>query len=154
MDEPSHRGPFLSVAVLAPQAATSPNGRLTGLNGVTDYIQFPNQGTDEMPAMVVKLQLVVVLVAGEARGKSFTVAIQSEAPSGKRSLRQDYPIEFHDRAESPATITFEIPAHIDEEGPHWFDVILAPRGPDQDEEERLLTRVPLTISYQRDGTDI
>jgi len=147
MSELAPSGPFLIVAALAPQAAFAPNGGLTGLNGITTQIQIANQGSDQMPPMRVKLQAVLLLIAGEARGKNFTLAIQPEAPSGKRLLRQDFPFEFRDLEQASAAITIEMHASIEEEGLHWFDVILAPRG--HDGEERLLTRMPLEVSYQR-----
>ncbi|MEX2107305.1 MAG: hypothetical protein WD827_00280 [Solirubrobacterales bacterium] len=147
MDEPTDQGPFLIVAALAPQAAFAPDGRITGISGITNHIQIGNQGSDQMPAMRLKLQAVLLLVAGPARGKSFTVAIQPQGPSGKRLLREDFPFEFRDHEQAPASITIEMHTKVDEEGLHWFDVILAPRLPDG--EERLLTRMPLEISYQR-----
>jgi hypothetical protein len=146
-------GPFLLIGALA-QKVTVHEGQLPVMGELLTNVQFaptdPEAASDQMPPLNLKLYVVVVLVAGQARGQGFTVALKPEGPFGGSVPRGDVPITFPDHEHGVASVVLTLDVQFQEEGVHWFDVFLAPRGRGGD--ERLLTKLPLEIGYHQTQT--
>jgi hypothetical protein len=119
-------------------------GRLSMIN-IVDGITVVGPDPDEMPPVsIANLKVVINLWAGQAKGR-YSLLLRPEEPSG---LQGD-PITL-------ASINFSTqpgvdtvlpmpPYELTEEGKYWFDVLLSPG---HGEEDRLLSRIPLTVIYQ------
>lgn len=120
------------------------SGRLSMIN-IVDGMTVVGPDPDEMPSVsLANLKVVINLWAGQTKGR-YTLKLRPEAPSG---LQGD-PIVLGtvNFSNQPGTDTVlpMAPYEITEEGKYWFDVLLSPgRG----EEDRLLSRIPLTVAYQ------
>lgn len=145
-------GPYLTMAVLCEQVIQAQDGRLTVVNMI-DRITHSATGpeaTDQMPPFTAGMKAVVMLKAGEARGR-FAVRFQPEEPSGSRLQPMDMPVQFGGAADEGAALIVELTLQFQHEGLHWIDVVLV-RAPGISGEEQLLTRIPLTVLYQPQRT--
>ncbi len=135
-------GPWVYAAFFAEKV-------LREADGVTSYIRVIDRITTtiigsnapaNMPTTVLSLNLVIGLRSDAARG-SYEITVRPEPPSGIRELQPsiNYPILFEGE-ERGAQMVIELNYQAEEQGLHWFDVLL---------EERVITRVPLRIVYQR-----
>ncbi len=112
---------------------------------IVDGVSVVGPDPDEMPAFsLANLKVVINLWAGQTKGR-YTLKLRPEEPSG---LQGD-PIVLGtiNFSNQPGidTILPMPPYQVTEEGKYWFDVLLSPG---RDEEDLLLSRIPLTVLYQ------
>jgi hypothetical protein len=104
------------------------------------------EAPDEMPPIPVNFTLLVVLKAGAARGR-FQVRLSLEGPSGQTLPPEaTLPVQFEGEGDRGVNLIVPVGMQIEQEGLYWFDVWLG--GPRYEQQEELLTRVPLRIVYQ------
>lgn len=119
-------------------------GRLSMIN-IIDGIAVVGADPDEMPSVsLANLKIVVNLWAGQAKGR-YTLKLRPEEPSGMQGDMINLGSLNFSTQPGIDTIVPMPPFEVGEEGKYWFDVILSPG---RDEEDRLLSRIPLTVSYQ------
>jgi hypothetical protein len=93
-----------------------------------------------MPPFIYRLSAVVALKSGEARGRH-EVKIVRELPSGVKETDRGPIFTVHLTGQEQGhniVVNMELP--FEQEGLYWFDVLF---------DERLLTRMPLRVSYTR-----
>lgn len=93
--------------------------------------------------MALNLALFLSFKSGSARGSN-TIKMRIESPSGIRLPEQLLPI-FFEGEDRGVNLILALNMVVDQEGVYWFDILL---------EEKLLTRVPLRVIYQRVGQSI
>lgn len=133
-------GPHLSAAVLCERVLEEKDGVLT-LVRLVDRIIVTAQGPDaptSLPPTVVNFWIVVSLKSGAARGRS-VVKIRPEQPSGQQMDPIELTVHFEGE-DRGANLILNMGFNVEQEGLYWFDILL---------DERLITRVPLRILYQR-----
>jgi hypothetical protein len=141
MGELEHvEGPWLSLAALCEKVIEDKEGKLS-LIGILDRITITASGggaPDRMPPTNLQITAVVSLKSGFAKGK-FAVGLRPVNPSGVQAPTLTMPIllEGDDRG---ANVILVVNAQVTEEGLYWFDVLL---------EQRVISRIPLRILYQR-----
>jgi Family of unknown function (DUF6941) len=144
-----HTGPHLQSAVLCEKVIESNEGVLSLIN-IVDQITQSATGPEppqQMPAFMLKdLKLVVMLKADQARGR-YALKIRPQDPSGRNLPIFEVPVQLGG-GNSGMNIVTDIQLPIELEGLYWFDVLFAAGG----EEDRLLTRLPLTVMYQPQRT--
>src|ERR1700674_1224195 len=135
-------GPYLVAALLCEKGLQERNETISVIRMIDRVTLSVNAlGSPEtMPSTTINLNALISLKSGSARGRG-TVKLRMETPSGLKLPDQLLPVLFEgdDRGVN-LIIAFNMV--IDQEGVYWFDVML---------DERLLTRVPLRILYQRIG---
>jgi len=129
--------PFVQVAAICQAPMQETNG-LFSLVRIMD--RLPVGGlTDEMqPQPLNQLSLVVILKAGEMKGK-YTLKIIPETPSGQRLPPLQMPVLF-EGDERGVMLCTPLGLVATEEGLYWFDVMI---------EQEVLTRIPLRVMYQK-----
>jgi hypothetical protein len=113
---------------------------------IIDGVAVVGPDPDEMPPFsIANLRIVVNLWAGQAKGR-YALKLRPEEPSGLQGEPINLgSLNFTTAQPGIDTIRPMPPYEVTEEGKYWFDVLLSPgRG----EEDRLLTRIPLTVTYQ------
>jgi hypothetical protein len=144
MTSAMEKGPYLVVAVFCDMTLIGQDSTLSIIrivDAVTQTVAVPDP-PDVMPAFLLTTKLVVMLKAGEARGR-YTVRIRPEAPDGRELPSVDQVIQL-EGGYTGANLLIDVNLAVDLEGVYWFDVFfVAAPG-----EERLLTRVPLRVLYQ------
>jgi hypothetical protein len=135
-------GPWVYAAFFAEKV-------LRETDGVTSYIRVIDRITTTiigqnapaiMPPAMLNLNLVIGLRSDSARG-SYEITIRPEPPSGLKASQPsiNYPVLFEGE-ERGAQMVIELNYQAEEQGLHWFDILL---------EDHVMTRVPLRIVYQR-----
>jgi hypothetical protein len=133
-------GPFLSAAVFCEKVLQEKDG-VASLIRVVDRLITQATGADppeRMPALQANLTLFISLKAGFAQG-SYSVHIRCTNPLGRTTDLATLPVllEGQDRG---ANLVGVMQLRLEEPGLYWFDVLF---------EQRLLTRIPLRVVYQR-----
>lgn len=132
-------GPWLQTAVLCEKVLQDKDGVVSLIRIVDRFtVTGGREAPEQMPAVRITTSAAITLKSGFARGK-YIVSLKPVAPSGRKLPEASMPVllEGEDRGVSViAEMTFQ----LDEEGLYWIDVCLG---------ERLLTRMPLRIIYQR-----
>ena len=145
MAERDNPGPYVRAAVLCKDVTTESAGQVNGFVGLLDQIVLPaDPASTPTGYLRVETKVVVQLVAGAARGKRAVVKFETEDPTGIRTEGGGLPVEF--LAEESSVVTIQIDYEIDvvNEGVHWLEVYIVP---DTHARTRLVTRIPLSISY-------
>ena len=136
MSEHSMR-PFVQVAAICQAPMQETNG-LFSLIRIMDRVPIGGI-TDEMqPQPLNQLSLVVILKAGEMKGK-YTLSIIPQTPSGQRLPPLQMPVLF-EGDERGVVLCTPLGLVATEEGLYWFDVSI---------EKEVLTRIPLRVMYQK-----
>ncbi len=133
-------GPYLVVAALCEKVLQEASGVLS-LIRIVDRMTISTQGVgapEEMPPGTVSITAVISLKSGQARG-SDSVMIRLERPSGVKTQIGTFPV-FFEGEDRGSNIIFDLALFVEEQGLYWFDVLIG---------DRLLTRMPLRIVYQR-----
>jgi hypothetical protein len=133
-------GPFLIAAVMCEKVLTDKDGAISMIRAV-DKITATATGPvvpEQMPPTQVNLSLVIMLKAGEARGR-FMVKIRPEAPGGVRLAETELPVSFPGAPDAGANLIVNFGLVAAHEGLYWIDILL---------DDQLLTRSPLRIEYQ------
>lgn len=139
-------GPHLVIAVICERVLTEADG-VNSIIRVVDQVTNTASGPDPpktMPPLLINdLKMVISLKAGMARGR-FTISLIAEDPMGVRTPmgEQDVNLSAGNRG---VNLISQLQFALQHEGVYWFDVLLG--GPNQEDE--LLTRVPLEVQYQR-----
>ena len=138
-------GPHVSLAVLCEQVIEEKDGTLSLIRVVDRLTTLSDRSAtpDQMPAMAHNLFLVVGLKGDRARGRH-TLHIILEKPSGGRFPAPSQSVQFETGEDKGANLVIRLQMAFDEEGLYWFDIYLDRA----DNEQSLLTRIPLRIIYQ------
>ena len=139
-------GPYLQVAVLCEKALQEQDGVLS-LIRIVDRITTTAIGPDapaEMPPVPVNLTAVIVLKAGQARGR-YGLRIGLEAPSGLDAGPDVHLPVFLEGEDRGVNLVVAVNLQAEQEGLYWFNVFFG-------DDEVLLTRIPLRIVYQPQRT--
>lgn len=142
MDE--NTGPFLVAAVLCERVLQEKND-LISIIRMTDRIAITTSAAgspETMPPTPIMLQALISFKSGSAKGRE-TIKWRTITPSGIRQPDQLFPILFEgdDRG---VNLIITLNMNVDQEGVYWFEVVL---------DEKMFTRIPLRILYQRIGQD-
>jgi hypothetical protein len=138
-------GPFLNAALLCEKVLQEKDETVSIIRTI-DRITLTTQamGSPEtLPPVPIALYAFISLKSGSARGKHVLKWI-TEAPSGIRSSEQLLPVLFEGE-DRGVNIILALNMIVDQEGIYWFDLLL---------EDRLLTRLPLRVLYQRIGQNL
>jgi hypothetical protein len=134
-------GPYVNVATFCERAIQDTEGVLT-LVRITDQLVVQSTGPDapqDLPeGTVITTTLVVILKPGEARG-SQPFKVDLETPSGEIKTGPEMSIPFAGGPNNGANVVLPMTIGISSAGLYWANVYVA---------HRLVTRVPLQISYQ------
>ena len=138
-------GPYVQIAVLC---ETFIKGAQTGALSLINIVETVNvAGSDprEMPPAVIgpPLKIVINLWAGRAQGR-YDLKLTPWAPSGLQGNPIDLGSIQFTGTPGVDTIVPMPPYELSEEGPYWFDVVLAAPG---DDEGQTLTRIPVNVKY-------
>lgn len=136
-------GPYLAMAVFCEKVLEDKDGVLSAIR-VIDRFFLTTSGPaapEKMPPTTFQFSALLSFKAGFARG-SYTVRLVPTTPSNVKMPEQSMHIllEGEDRG---ANVRIQFNLMLKEEGLYWFDVLLG---------ERLFTRMPLRIVYQRLAT--
>lgn len=134
-------GPFLAAALLCERVLTEQDGVISLIRIVdrlTHTVVGP-QAPPEMPPVRISWQLVLIFKSGAARGRA-EVVLRLEAPSGLRIPQQTVLPVFFEGEDRGVQLVAGLDLELTQEGLYWIDVLL---------EDRLMTRVPLRVIYQR-----
>lgn len=135
-------GPYLVAALLCERVLQEKDETISVIRMVDRIAVTVNalDSPETIPPTPVNLNALISLKSGSARGRG-TVKWRVETPSGLKLPDQLLPVLFEgdDRG---VNLIVALNLVIDQEGVYWFNVIL---------EEKLLTRIPLRILYQRIG---
>ena len=134
-------GPHVQLATFCERVLQEPDGVLSlvrVLDRVTVVAGFPG-APDEIPAgHPVQVTLVVALRSDQARGRS-KISIDPEKPDTTHLPSAEFDVSFEGEERGVNVI---VPMVLEaQEGLYWFNVKL--------NDEQLLSRVPLRITYQR-----
>lgn len=137
-------GPYLQIGVLCERVLQERDGVLSLIRIVDRFTQrtVGQNVPERMPPLPINATLVLSLKSGFARG-SYQIHVKLRTPSGRELPSHSLPVLF----EAPhrghnLIVPFELEAQ--EEGVYWFDISL---------NDRLVTRIPLQIVYERMSLD-
>ncbi len=139
-------GPHLTAALLCERVITEADGVLSFIRVVDRFTQTAT-GVDppeEMPPMMVQVQLVIVLKSDQAKGR-YTIKLIMESPDTERQQIGEQDINLTP-GNAGANLIIGLQLGLRLEGAYWIDVVFGgPRG----QQDQLLTRTPLEVVYQR-----
>lgn len=142
-------GPHVTIATFCQKVLTEQDGVLSLIRVVDRFTQTA-RGTEppeQMPPFILgpnDLSMVIVLKPDKAKGR-FSIKIDVEDPSGLRKRVGESDITLPGGNQG-ANLVIGMSVAMEYEGVYWFDVLLG--GP-RDQEDALMTRVPLEVQYQR-----
>ena len=137
------QGPYVKAAFFCEQLLREDSGVLSPIR-IVDRITLTGHGPeapDEMPSLSYRLDAVVMLVPGKARGRH-SIRLDIENPAGELRMLGSHDVLFEGEDRNVVLVT-EMNATFSQEGLHWLRVSF---------DERSLTRSPLRVIYQRVGT--
>jgi hypothetical protein len=144
-------GPHVQVATFCETIIRgAESGRLSLIN-IVDGVTVVGPDPDEMPSFsIANLKVVVNLWAGQTKGR-YALKLRPEEPSGLQGDLLSLGSLNFSASSGPGidTVRPMPPYEVTEEGTYWFDVLLSPG---RDQEDRLLSRIPLTVIYQPQET--
>jgi hypothetical protein len=128
--------PWVQVAAICHTALIENTGQLSVIR-ITDRIAVAGV-TPEMQPQPLQLTMAILLKSGDMHGQ-YNVRVRCTSPQGQETLGQEILFLFEGGDRGVQTIV-PIAMVATEPGTYWFDVML---------EEDVLTRVPLTVLYQK-----
>lgn len=131
-------GPHLAAALLCEKVLQEKDSVMSFIR-IVDRFPVPEPEPGKPPSPV-QATLVVVFKAGDTSGKHY-IKIRPQKPSGGLLFDQEFPVLFEGQDRGVAIVA-PMTLVLDEEGLYWFDVTF---------EEKLVTRIPLRVLYQRVG---
>jgi len=142
-------GPHLITATFCEKVLIEPDGVLSLIRLVDRFTQTATgpEPPEQMPPFVLterELRMVITLKSDQAKGR-FIVKIVAEAPSGLRTPIGESDVNLS-AGNQGVNLNIGVNFAFQHEGVYWFDVILG--GP-RNQEDQLMTRVPLEVLYQR-----
>jgi hypothetical protein len=136
-----HGGPWVQMAAFCEKVLIERDGVpsvIRVIDQITHTIAGP-EAPDALPPFNVQLQVIVMLKAGRARGRSeFTLVV--ERPDGIRREAGTGSVHFEGGPNSGANIPISLVVTFEMEGLYWFDLLV---------DGRLMTRMPLMVRYNR-----
>lgn len=142
-------GPYLQAAALCEKVIESKEGVLSLINIVDQITQTatgPEPPENLPPFILQDVFVVIMLKAGEARGR-YEIKIRPEDPSGRDLPDVETTVQLNG-GNSGMNIVAPLQLAVENEGTYWFNVFFMASSTD----ERLLTRIPLTVQYARQRT--
>lgn len=138
-------GPYLIAAVICEKVLQEKDETISIIRMIDRVtLTAPASASPEtLPPIPLNLNAFISFKSGSARGRH-TVKFRTETPSGIKSPEQLLPVLFEGE-DRGANLILNLNIVIDQEGVYWFDVFL---------EDRLLTRIPLRVLYQRIGQNM
>jgi hypothetical protein len=156
MPKDNNLGPYVRHAAFCGQIKRDQVGHISGLDGLTSNLFLRMRPSSDlgtstvslssMPNFRTELKVLVVLVAGDARGRGATLKFEMEDPTGIQQPVGELPIEFIDSSDATATVEIAYELEITCPGLYWLDIYIAP---DLAARTRLLSRIPLSVHYQQ-----
>lgn len=128
--------PWVQIATICHTALIENTGQLSVIR-VTDRIAVAGVAP-EMQPQPLQLTFAILLRSGEMRGQ-YNVRIRVTSPQGQETMGQDIMFLF-EGGDRGVQVVLPMAMVATEPGTYWFDVLV---------EDDLLTRVPLTVLYQR-----
>jgi hypothetical protein len=144
--------PYVSAALFCDKVVEGKDNTLTVVR-IIDKVEMQVVADDKtlealakvadgiVPKPALSVTGVFGIKSGNLEGK-FTVHVEVENPVGKRSRIQSFPVELRG-GDSGANFVVNMVLSPEFDGTHWFELIF---------EERVLSRIPLTISRMRPST--
>lgn len=134
-------GPFLSTAVLCEKVLQEKDGVASVIRIVDRFIITASgaQPPEKMPPWTITTTAFLSFKSGFAKG-SQTVKLIPRDPSGRPIAPEVLLPVFFEGDDRGANLIVNVSLRIEEEGLYWFDVLLG---------ERLMTKIPLRVVYQR-----
>jgi hypothetical protein len=129
--------PWVLVAAFCQNAIIEANTGSVSVIKITDSVGFAGM-TPEMRPQPLQLTMVIILKSDEMRGQ-YHVRIRCTSPQGQVTTGQEILFVFEGGARGVQTV-MPMALIATEPGLYWFDVMI---------EDDILTRVPLTVLYQR-----
>ena len=139
-EDQEYGGPYLQTAVFCERILKEADG-VASLIRIVDRVMIQASGPqppEKMPPTRLALWAYLAFKSGFAKG-SFTISVKAQSPSGKVLPPVLLPI-FLEGDDRGASVAFQLNLDADEDGLYWFDISMG---------ERLITRMPLRIVYQR-----
>jgi hypothetical protein len=138
-------GPYVQVACFCDSVIEDKSGVLSIIRLIDTIVQNASgeNPPEELAPFIQKLNLVISLKSGKARGRN-TLKVIPELPTGE-SRDPIFLTAYFEGEEKGQNFILNIQFDFRFEGLHWFHVFLG------DEE---LTSVPIRIRYQRTVTKI
>lgn len=133
-------GPYLAAAVFCEKVIEDKQGILS-LIGIIDRITQSAVGPDapeKMPPLSYNLHLVLSFKSGFARGTQ-SVRLRALPPEGPPMGESIFTV-FFEGEDRGNNLILQMALALPMEGLYWFDILLG---------ERLVTRMPLRVVYQR-----
>ena len=135
-------GPYVNAACFCEQAIQEKDDVLT-LVRIVDQMTLSVSdpaAPDDLPAGgAISTTLVIALKAGQAKGRS-GVQVTMEHPDGSRHPGPKLPVHFTGGENNGANLVLKMAIELTSVGIYWADVSV---------NDRLVTRVPLEIRYQK-----
>jgi hypothetical protein len=128
----------VTAAALCDQALQDNDGVVSLIRVIDKVTVAGVAGPEPMPASHVNLTLVLMLKAGEAAGRAFTVKLRPENPAGHSFAETEVPVRFAAEPNAGANLLVKLGLLVTSPGLYWINVLL-------DDEQ--LTRTPLLVDY-------
>lgn len=128
--------PWVQVATICHTALTENTGQMSVIR-ITDRITVAGM-TPQMQPQPLQLTMAILLRSGDMVGQ-YNVQIRVRSPQGQETLGQEIMFLF-EGGDRGFQVILPMAMIATEPGTYWFDVLL---------EGTILTRVPLTVLYQR-----
>lgn len=133
-------GPYVQAACFCEYVVEDKRG-VFSLMGLIDRLEQTQEGPQppkDMPPMVFRTTLALLLKSGEARGRS-DLKIVPELPSGETGEPLNASIQF-EGDERGANVIADLEYRFELEGLYWFKVYL---------DDSLVTALPFRVVYNR-----
>ena len=133
-------GPWLATAVFCEKVLIEKDG-VPSIIRVVDRIMMTASGAappEKMPLTTLNVTAFIALKSGFAKG-NMEIKLIGHKPSQQVFATTTLPV-FLEGDEHGANAVLEVAMQVNEDGLYWFDVLIG---------ERLVTRMPLRVVYQR-----
>lgn len=128
--------PWVQIATICHTALVENTGQLSVIR-VTDRITVAGT-TAEMRPQPLQFNIAILLKSGEMHGQ-YNVKVRCTSPQGQETVGQEV-MFFFEGGDRGVQAILPVAMVATEPGTYWFDVML---------EEETLTRIPLTVLYQK-----
>lgn len=129
--------PWVQVAVICHTALVEQTTGQLSVIRITDRVAVGGI-TPQMQPQPLQLTMALVVKSGDMQGQ-YNIRLRVNSPTGQVTMGQEIMMLFEGGDRGVQSI-IPIGMIVTETGTYWFDVVL---------EEEILTRVPLTVLYQR-----
>ncbi|MCX7348489.1 MAG: hypothetical protein NTZ54_02870 [Alphaproteobacteria bacterium] len=142
------QGPFVQTAAICERVIRGVDGSVSIISLLDTWtVGAVGPGAPErMEPFDLNVAYVLSLKAGAALGR-ITVQLVIESPDGLRSPQGSFDATFTGDPAAGHTHIWDLRMHVEQEGLYWLDVVQSTPGVSG--QERLLTRSPLRVAYQR-----